>query len=360
MIFGQDNPVDGAVLDVLLRKARDIYRELGVHVPVPMDSETVMEAVLHSLFERSTRYDGQMTLFDQTDDAGRLVHRVHEEWTAAADRERESRTRFAQRAIRPEEVQRALGETDAVLGSPEDVRRFLLQASQRLPFGLAERAGGRYDLLSGELPEAVRLRVGDVPAPWPITFRSPTPEGLTFVGRNHPLIEGLAEHLMDMAFHPAGGDQPVARCGVVCTPLVSRRTALFLLRLRYLHLDSDGGAASLAEETLAWGLRGVHPDVSELEPTEALRLLDGQLDAVSVPLAERTEVLRETVGWWPLLEKPLAKMLAERAARLAEEHGRLADLVGSSAKLMQIEPQSPPDLLGLVVLLPMVPNGVGR
>ena len=71
MIFGQDNPVDGAVLDVLLRKARDIYRELGVHVPVPMDSETVMEAVLHSLFERSARYDGQMTLFDQTDDAGR-------------------------------------------------------------------------------------------------------------------------------------------------------------------------------------------------------------------------------------------------------------------------------------------------
>ena len=66
------------------------------------------------------------------------------------------------------------------------------------------------------------------------------------------------------------------------------------------------------------------------------------------------------MGWWPLLEKPLAKMLAERAARLAQEHGRLADLVGSGAKLMQIEPQSPPDLLGLVVLLPMVPNGVGR
>ena len=229
-----------------------------------------------------------------------------------------------------------------------------------MPFGLAERAGGRYDLLPGELPEAVRLRLGDVPAPWPITFRSPTPEGLTYVGRNHALVEGLAEHLMDLAFHPAGGDQPVARCGVVRTPLVSRRTALFLLRLRYLHLDGDGGAASLAEETLAWGLRGVHPDVSELEPTEALRLLDGQLDAVSVPLAERQEVLRETLGWWPLLQAPLAKMLAERAARLAEEHGRLADLVGSSAKLMQIEPQSPPDLLGLVVLLPVITGKANR
>jgi len=182
------------------------------------------------------------------------------------------------------------GETDAVLGSPEDVRRFLLQASQRLPFGLVARAGDRYDLLPGELPEAVRLRLGDVPAPWPITFRSPTPAGLTYVGRNHPLVEGLAEHLMDLAFHPNSEEHPVARCGVVRTPLVARRTALFLLRLRYLHLDATlvpdtsghEGAASLAEETLAWGLRGIHPDVSELEPTEALRLLDGPLDAVSV------------------------------------------------------------------------------
>jgi hypothetical protein len=48
-------------------------------------------------------------------------------------------------------------------------------------------------------------------------------------------------------------------------------------------------------------------------------------------------------------------MLSARAARLAEEHGRLADLVGSTAKLLQIEPQAPPDLLGLVVLLPIVP-----
>jgi len=196
------------------------------------------------------------------------------------------------------------------------------------------------------------------------------------VGRNHPLIEGLAEHLMDLAFHPSTpspsqgegrGEGPVARCGVVRTPRVTRRSALFLLRLRYLHLDGDGAATALAEETVAWGLAGVHPAVSELDPTEALRLLDGPLDAVSVPRAERQEVLRETLGWWPLLEEPLAKMLAARAGRLAEEHSRLADLVGSTAKLMQrettpyvIEPQSPPDMLGLVVLLPVIPRGVNR
>ena len=370
MIFGQDNPVDGAVLDVLLRKARDIYRELGVHVPVPMNSETVMEAVLHSLFERSTRYDGQMALFDQSDDAGRLVHRVHEEWTAAADRERESRTRFAQRAISPEEVQRALGETDAVLGSPEDVQRFLVQASQRLPFGLTQRNGERYDLLPGDLPEAVRTRLGNAPSPWPIAFLSPTPIGLVYVGRNHPLVEGLAEHLVDVAFHPAEGDQPVARCGVVRTPLVTRRIALFLLRLRYLHLDGDvadapagghpGAVASLAEETFAWGLRGVHPEVSELDPADARRLMDGPLDGVVVLSAERQGVLAETLGWWPALQPRLPVMLSARAAGLAKEHARLADLVGSAAQLLEIEPQAPPDLLGLVVLLPAIPGGADR
>ena len=197
-----------------------------------------------------------------------------------------------------------------------------------------------------------------MPTPWPITFRSPTPAGLTYVGRNHPLVEGLAEHLMDLAFHPTGGDQPVARCGVIRTPQVDPADCAVLLRLALsARSDGDGGTASLAEETLAWGLRGVHPDVSELEPAEAQRLLDGQLDAVSVPPAERQEVLRETLGWWPDLQFPLAKMLSARAARLAEEHGRLADLVGSGAKLIQIEPHSPPDLLGLVVLLPVVPMG---
>ena len=85
----------------------------------------------------------------------------------------------------------------------------------------------------------------------------------------------------------------------------------------------------------------------------------GSLTPYPSPPPSAQEVLRETLGWWPSLQAPLAAMLAERAARLAEEHGRLADLVGSGAKLMQIEPQSPPDLLGVVVLLPMISHRAG-
>lgn len=350
LIFGQDNPVDGAVLEVLLRKAHDICRELQVHVPVPVESETVMEAVLHSLFERTTRYDGQMSLFDQDDDAGRLVRRVHDQWNSAAHDEFASQARFAARALRPEEIKRALGEADAVLGSPAAVQRFLVQVSQRLPFGLVKRSGERFDLAPGELPEPVRLRLGDTPTPWPITFRSPTPERLAYIGRNHPLIEGLAEHLLDLAFHPNGNVQPVARCGAIRTGQVTRRTALFLLRLRYL--QRDGGAPTLAEETVAWGVRGVHPDVTVLDLAEASHLLDTVQAAGSVPAAEKREVLAETLGWWPLLVEPLAELLAQRSSRLAEEHARLGALLG--ADRTQIEAQAPPDLLGVVVLLPAV------
>jgi hypothetical protein len=37
MLYGQDNPVDGFVLNVILRKGEAIQKELGVLVPMPED-----------------------------------------------------------------------------------------------------------------------------------------------------------------------------------------------------------------------------------------------------------------------------------------------------------------------------------
>ena len=54
LLYGQDNPVDGAVLEVLIRKAVQIHKTLGITVPVPMESATVSEAVFKSLFDRAT------------------------------------------------------------------------------------------------------------------------------------------------------------------------------------------------------------------------------------------------------------------------------------------------------------------
>jgi superfamily II DNA or RNA helicase len=355
MIFGQDNPVDGAVLDVLLRKAREIHRSLGVHVPVPIDSETVMETVMRSLFARARHEGTQMRLFDESDEAGRMVRLVHDRWAQAVDREQESRTRFAQRAIKPEEVARELNETDTVLGDPDDVRRFLQEVSQRLGFGFRPVRDGIWDVQVSGLPPAVRQRLGAVPESWRITFDSPTPEGAVYVGRNHPLIEALAEYLLDLAFHPSDSHPPAARCGVIRTAQVSRRTTLLLLRLRYLVYERGDETPNLAEETLVWGFQGVWPDLTPLPPDQAQQMLDAAQAAANVPLAERQEVLAETLSWWPDLQPKLGEVLDERARQLQESHQRIRSLL--SRKPVRIEPQTPPDLLGVVVLLP-VPKGV--
>ncbi|MBK8985345.1 MAG: DEAD/DEAH box helicase family protein [Chloroflexi bacterium] len=361
LMFGQDNPVDGAVLDVLLRKARDIYRTLGVRVPIPEESESVMNVVLHSLFKNVRAEDAvQLSLFDQFDDSGKMIRRVHEEWTAAAERERESRTRFAQRAIKPEEVEQELQETDRVLGHPDDVARFLVAASQRLGFGFRQVRSPHarvtvYHLNPGTLPQTVALRLNHVPDPWPITFASPTPEGLSYIGRNHPLVEGLAEYLLDMAFYPVGDSSPAARTGVIRTDQVSTMTTLLLLRLRFLQYERGNDTPTLAEETVIWGFTGWFPALVPLSPEAAQSLLDTAVPTGNVSLNEKQEILTDLLNQWQNLQPHLDLLLFERAEALQAAHRRVRRMVQQGT--VRIEPQTPPDLLGVVVLLP-VPKGV--
>ena len=50
--YGIDNQIDGIVLDVLLRKHKIIRNRLGITLPMPVDSNTVMEAIFEGLIAR--------------------------------------------------------------------------------------------------------------------------------------------------------------------------------------------------------------------------------------------------------------------------------------------------------------------
>lgn len=117
LLYGLDNPIDGAVLDVLLRKAKMIHKTLGITVPIPVDSESVMESVLKALFLRGGDTQ-QLRLFESE----QYISEVHKKWDRAADREKLSRTRFAQHAIKPDEVAKELKISDDVLGNQEMVK----------------------------------------------------------------------------------------------------------------------------------------------------------------------------------------------------------------------------------------------
>ncbi len=296
--YGKDNPVDGAVLEVLLNKAKEIYRTLGTFVPVPEESESVMNAIFQSLFRRPRQPAQQLTLFDDDEQ----IRGFHELYDAAARREKESRSRFAQRAIKVQELKPELEATDAVLGTPRDVELFVLSALQlfNIPYRSANTSLNCYRLtisqnIRSELPPAIQETLPPLKAKasraekgdqWHICFESPTPEGATYLGRNHPFVAALARYLFEEALEK-GKDAKAARLGVLRTTRVSALTAILLLRARYL-LTLPDRPPTLSEEVLVLGKRIGHPSPDAwLDDAEARRLLQEAQPEQNIPLAEK-------------------------------------------------------------------------
>lgn len=354
--YGRDNPVDGAVIQVLLDKAQKIHRILGTYVPVPEDAQSVVDALVHALFFRGMRSQ-QLELSFPDNPAAEL----HSKWDMDAQREKESRTRFAQRALKPEEVRRELEATDQVLGSPDEVRSFVLSACQRLGIQVL-RSDHHQDVWEVSTKEAALVGVpgavrralpADRKGRWTITFTSPTPEGAEYLGRNHPFVVALARYLFEQAF--AGTDEPVAaRCGAIRTRAVDRLTVLLLLRPRFL-LQQPKRPPLLAEEVLVLGWRAYTDQW--LRPAEALPLLSAE-PVANIPTSEKRELVEHMLHEIrPMLENedltaPLRQLLEERARELEEAHRRIRQSVGEPVRGVQVELHWPPDLLGLLVLQP--------
>ena len=102
--YGIDNQIDGIVLDVLLRKHKSIRTSLGISVSIPGNSEDVIEAIFEGLLlrENASFYQSSLPGFDRYFRPQKLE--LDLKWEAVAERERQSRTMFAQRAISVEDV----------------------------------------------------------------------------------------------------------------------------------------------------------------------------------------------------------------------------------------------------------------
>jgi len=96
LLFSPDSAIDGAVLDVILRKAA----ATGVTVPLPEERGAVTSALMNAVMLRKGRAR-QLSL-----DLGlaSAAAAMDTRWRDAEEGERRSRARFAQNAIRPEEV----------------------------------------------------------------------------------------------------------------------------------------------------------------------------------------------------------------------------------------------------------------
>jgi hypothetical protein len=316
-----------------------------------MESESVVEAVLRSLFLRGEAGPRQLSFFDI---GAMSVEDIHRRWDEAAARETEGRTRFAQHAIRPDEVARELEETDAALGDPQAVERFARAACQRLGAPL-QRRGEAWRLDVRSLPPVLRRQLtGDGREVWHISFQAPPPEGAETVGRNHRLTEALVEYLLDTALTPGDGAPPAARSAVIRTDAVTVRTTLLMLRLHFL-LEEAQAAPTLAEECVVCAFTGRPGQVTWLAEAEALRLLQDARPVANVSAAEQRRWLAEVLGWLPEMAGGTVQIAQARSEVLRQAHRRVRQI--TRAGRLSVTPQDNPDVLGIYVLMP-VPQGV--
>ena len=353
--YGTDNPIDGVILDVLIRKHKAIKSDLGVTVAVPGSSELIAEALFEgALFrEKNASHPLQLEL-DFIDDLGPKKQALHAEWDNARDKEKASRSRFAQHTLKPEAVAAELADVRAAIGRSEDVARFFHAVLQAATVPV-QTAGNSVTLhLSPETPRALRQAIGR-DEPFTGRFDLPLQDGEVYLGRTSPVIEGLASWTLDQALDPAARDtRPVAaRCGIGASSQVATRTTLLVARFRYHLQIARAGAlveTLLCEEILPLAYTGPSEAPQWLAPEAAERMLATRPDRNlgQTAIDQQLDLLLSAL---PRLQLALEPLAAERAAAQLAAHERVREAARTKGRV-GIQPVLPVDILGAYVLIP--------
>nr|MBP7620383.1 hypothetical protein [Gemmatimonadales bacterium] len=352
--FGANNEVDGWVLEVLLRKHESIRKTLGISVPVPVDSQQVLAAIMEGVLRRRP-HGGERQLDIFKDVLREQSGELEREWQRAADREKRSRTLFAQETIKTEEVAAELAAVREALGDGGDLREFV-RAAVAAHGGRAAAKNGELVLDLAEAPRALR-EVFESRDHLALRFQLPVGEDEVHVTRTHPLVERLASFVVSGALDPELGGV-ARRSGAIRTRAVGKRTTLLLARFRFDLAAGRGAeaAAILAEECALLGFRGAPETAEWLEPGEARALLDARPDA-NIPADQAAAFVAKVVESLGQLAPRLEAAASERAQALLDAHTRVRRSARVPSTAVRVKPHLPPDVLGVYVLLPVTTVG---
>jgi hypothetical protein len=358
LLYGADNPIDGIVLDVLLRKVREIKRATGINVPFPEDSQSIIDTITQALLINPKRRIGKRRVnqqiefdFGDFDEAAKSKASVTRKVDEAAARETASRSIFAQNAIKAHEIETDLREVDEAIGDPRAVEQFVTAALNNL-FGVqvmpTPKDADGYRVVTGNLPPQLRelLPPGD---PVKISFQSPTAQGSHYLGRNNRFVEQLCQ--MVMANTLARADKRAARAAVIRTRQVSTKTSLLLFRCRNVIEQQKGQHQIVAEEMLLWGWRGAPERKEFLDHAEARALLGEVRASSDVSPQARASFLENELKLLSSLDAEFDAVAERQSKRLVEAHERFSALMDGK-RFQVVYPVLPMDLLGLYILLP--------
>lgn len=347
MMFSPDSAIDGAVLEVILRKAEEIRKATGVTVPLPEERGPVTDALMASMMLRR-RGSPQLTLDLRFEDS---VKAVEARWRDASENERKSRARFAQNAMKPQEVAPEWEKVCALLGSPADARVFVERAMARFGIPLEPRKAmllAHVDALDAGLRE--RLAEHDLKGSIRLATMEPAPSGTALLTRTHPLTATLAEALVEASLDPGSlSGLSIGRVGAWPAAAVQQVTRLALLRIRFkLTVHARKERLLLAEEAALVAVQGTQiVAVGE----EARELLNTPATADLAPVARDRFIAKAKEELPSLLEGSIAEFVRSRAEELMQDHARLRIASGSASRVT-VEAVLPPDVIGLFTLMP--------
>ncbi|MFF7982031.1 helicase-related protein [Streptomyces sp. NPDC007901] len=364
-LYGDDNGIDGKVLEVLIKKHRQIKKDLGISVSVPDELSTgVTDAIVEWLLMRGR--ENEDALFSA--DAFKVsTAKLDSDWNSAAERERQSRSRFAQRSIHPEEVAREVASIREALGGAGEIRTFVREALGALGGVLrgadgGGRESGDFTAQVGGTPAGLRdalapvvgAEVVEKDREIPFRGNPAVARGEAALVRTDPVVGALASHVLNAALDTqAEGARPARRCGVITTDAVSTRTTLLLVRYRFhLTLPSRSGERQLvAEDARLLAFEGAPKNGAWLTPEQAAALLEATASENTDPhFGERTTT--RILGQLPDVNGYLETYGDELAAELDAAHRRVRAASGEIVRGLSVTAQKPADILGAYVYLP--------
>ena len=368
--YGIDNHIDGVVLNVLINKHKKIRAATGVSVPVPATSNSVLEALYEGLLLRDRNPEQLLLEFEDPQDEKAAEFSI--EWQNAADREKKSRSLFAQLTIKPDEVASEVSAAIEAIGSNSDLQNFVVESVRSLGGTCAEQ-NKRFSLDLTETPRPIRESIGTMLSSRPrggisaISGSSST-TGLRinarfhpvvnndeeYLARTHPIVESLTSYVMDSALDSTSGMQSIARrCGAIRTDAVTVRTTLLLLRLRYhiLIIKGDEMSPLLAEDSLVVGFESAPSNARWLPVEQAEKLLTSKPTSNITPDIAR-ESLEKILREFDILQPQLKAIAETHGKRLLDSHQRVRTASQRRHIRYGIEPQLPPDVLGVYLYLP--------
>lgn len=355
LLYGSNNPIDGVVLEVLLRKAREIRKSIGISVPFPENSASVMEAVTNAILLKPSvsvkQVSLQLSIFE-AEEIEAEKKRVSEAFDKAMEREKVSRSIFAQNAIKAIEIETDLKEVDEAIGDVKAVEQFIIESLRFMGVQVDLKKDG-YKIYATNIPQRLRDLLTDKNE-IQVSFKSPTPTGYKYVGRNHPFAEHLSQHIINNALQSANNS--AARAAVLRSADVKQKTVLFQLRVRNVIAEQPSNKQIVAEEMWLWGYEGEVDQKNFLSKEAALNLLMTVKASQNMEEPEKAHWLNEEMQWVKdetLFRKQTDAVALERAHHLVESHTRFKKLV-SGSKYQVVEPVLPMDVLGIYILLPEI------